>query len=1411
MKTSSRLTLIGGVSVLALSAGLAGAARAQSTAIIDIDFTVPAGTSILTMTADVDTPVLIIDKQSVLDGSDVDDLTDDTDIFNFAIVGDNVVADEPSNLVFSEARANLSDSSIGLSSVSGAMIEVGQEVLRNDALTTSASAITNDTLLVMALLGAGQNVTGTVNTNQVTAEASFNAAFGTIETTIPANLDDASPQGRYNSDLLAPIFSASIFPTEVDQRANYNITTVQVASGYANGNAADDLTTSSVDDTTILLARSTFVDGSTVSGGFAVNGNVVSGQTNGNAADSSIILRSGEANTFGGTAYVSATQVSRDTVTAGIAAISASNEDTNIVAAFAAILVGPPFLVTAEDLDVSVAGNRVTSNASINSAINLLAFDGDLNLAGASPDTGISTGSGGSLGDGNSVVRSDYGVVNNQTSGNAPLVQRSRSFTEDALILFTIEDIDLDSHIAVDGNTIGASASGNLGTNIIRNHDDADDGIPDLDLANATASVLGTFASANRQFIISYGVSAQVFESTIAAGVGTENDGATPFGGISGDSSLSVDGNLFSASATANGATASVDIAGSSIVSESDADDLGARIVSERNSGSPQNVQQTNGGVNLSNWQFADNFGNGFVADTIARLEGNSVQVLINYDDGTVGTEDSPLPEVADATISASGNGFVAAATMSGYNGTASLESATSIEASIAALSFQSNGVALGDGRHVVSSEIVDGVDLDSGISAILGLTLTAENVTLRLDGNSVLSLANGNDSAQALTASAGTTITTEAGLLGSGRNAEVRDDVTAVLAETVLTTIDAAGGLLAVSDQTLRHAEVESSIDDFAIELILADPGGADAATLSNAVLSMADNRLVSQALGNTATNAIDLQAGTAINATAGQETGAIAGIASSQSTPQLTEVSPAGFFEADLLNNEVVVEVLAGGTSDPVAVTNTTVNVGDGGDADSLGNVLQAVAFANRVDNTITTSSLTLDTNNATGSLATAENVGAEDYRIGAEDASLYILNRQRNEGLETAVEPGPRVEAFAESNIIIVNFDGGTGVVDSTVAIGALGTPTTASQPNIIQATAAANVATNAIAVNPGETVGASVTADASAIVNSRQGNSGNVGADNEDSVIEANLLGAEDAAHSNVTLNVDGNVIGSSATGNSATNAILAQAGTTLNGTNGGGLGGAFIGAAADDPGGTIASIHSETGSFDTNSDAFVNGNLAVLNTQRNYGVGDFFGPSLINAETENAEFTLNVVGSDVTTTNAKLSLSGNNALSQAAANVATNSISTVAATGSPDFISALNNQAAASTQVTSAVTDTSVALNVDGDFDGGSVAVNSNSVVASADLNSASNSLTSVSGVGGLPSATIVNHQVSTDSSASSSVTGTTISSTNGIFGGSVSNATVSVSGNQVGTSTTINNATNTIGAPGQTFTRTSSF
>jgi hypothetical protein len=381
-----------------------------------------------------------------------------------------------------------------------------------------------------------------------------------------------------------------------------------------------------------------------------------------------------------------------------------------------------------------------------------------------------------------------------------------------------------------------------------------------------------------------------------------------------------------------------------------------------------------------------------------------------------------------------------------------------------------------------------------------------------------------------------------------------------------------------------------------------------------------------------------------------------------------------------------------------------------------------------------------------------------------------------------------------------------------VTATLNGGTLGTDTVvlSLSDNAMQGIAAGNVAGNTISINPDTTLG---TADAAAGILNRQGNSGNIGADVEDNVIEATLTGAVGADHVDVTLNVNGNVISGSATGSSAMNSIVAS-GNTLNGGIDPAVGSVYIGPSAGAPADQVGSVLTDTGTLDSNPDAFVNGNLAILNTQRNYGLpGDGPTPNLINSEVENSTISLDIVGDlTTTTTNSVLSLSGNQVTSQAGANQATNSIAMTAPTGLPTYASVLNNQGVEQTQVGSLATDTEITLNFDGGFDSGTTAVNGNTVLASSSLNSATNTVTAQTTVGSLPGATIVNYQTSTDSSASATNSGTVIThSSSGVTGGAFTGSTATVSGNQIGSSATINNSTNTIGSPGQTFTRTSSF
>lgn len=1378
MKTSSRL--FDAMAFLALSAGLALPAAADTTANVDLDNNNAPATIFTSLSASATTAApTIADLQEILGAGIGITTVDNSNVINFAVVGNNATENLSGTDIFTRTRGNDADNPLGVSGIDGAIILQGQQTVPNGANVTALAATTNDNLILNLLFGTGQNVTASVTDSVVEAVVSFNTSFSTIETTIPANLADGT-QGSYHTDLtIGGADTANFFPTDVDQTANYNVTTVQVNFGFANGNAAS-LTTASVTETTILLARSfPPLAGQVVSGNFGVDSNAVRSATLGNASDNSIFLHSGDASAFGGTAFVSATQSSNDfTPAAGqFPAISASTEDTNIVAAFATVFVGPPLFLSADGLVASVDGNTVTSSAIINSARNELAFDGNLALAGGDSTTLFDTGFGDApAGAANLDVTADFGVVSNQTAANGAALQRSQSVTEDTLIALLIEDVDGDSTLSFSGNAVAASAGGQDATNIIRNNNNIGD--PDDLVAEGSVAIVGSFAVGNRQYMVNEAITALVTENQLSVEVGTEDDGSDPFGGLVG-STLTVRGNAFNASASGNAATAQVDLSGLSI--DITGDQTGAVINSENfgTATTPRSAQNSDGGVNIANWQSIEAAVSGANFLVGAEVANSDILVLVNFDQGSVGNEESP--EVADAVISVDGNAVIASAALNSYDATANVAAATSLTGSVAALSHQSTHPAPN------TPHAVDATVFDSEVSTLIGVNDAASDVAVTTDGNDVLALANGNESVQAIAATAGTSLSADANDNGGGANA-IFTDISTAADEAIRTDIEAYAAYLAVSDQALRATQVDSRVEDFEVNLVLASSDSdADPATLSDSRLSLSGNDLIAQTLGNSATNNVALDAGTTIFGHVGiPNVGPTAGIVSSQTAVQEAARADSAY-EGEVLGNTINASILE--TGDSLGIDDTTLAVD--------GNRIQALTFANNVGNDITLSgnSFVVD------SLQTARaavDPGTFDLTMFVDGSAAYILNRQRNEGLDETVA-GPTAESFASQNSVLANVDGGVNGVDSGTA---------SLSGNAIQATAAGTGASNTI------TLEFQTTAATGAAILNRQGNSGNINGDNEDSLIEANALGDDGAIHDNLTVNVDANAITSSATGNSASNLVQAAAGELVgvgNNAAGSPLSGAYIGPSPLPSTTLIGYVRTDGATLDANANAVANGNLVVLNTQRNFGIDNDGGESLINSETENAEILLGVDNADLATTNSTLALSANQVRSTANANFAVNTVSTTTSSGGPDLTTVLNDQGVQNTNVTSAATDTTVALNVDGDFDGGTIGVNGNQVIASGNLNSSTNTILAQSTVGDLPGATIINHQSSAGSSVSANNSGTTISTTTGAFGGVLSNSTVTLSGNQIGSSATINNVTNKISAPGQVFTRTSSF
>lgn len=127
------------------------------------------------------------------------------------------------------------------------------------------------------------------------------------------------------------------------------------------------------------------------------------------------------------------------------------------------------------------------------------------------------------------------------------------------------------------------------------------------------------------------------------------------------------------------------------------------------------------------------------------------------------------------------------------------------------------------------------------------------------------------------------------------------------------------------------------------------------------------------------------------------------------------------------------------------------------------------------------------------------------------------------------------------------------------------------------------------------------------------------------------------------------------------------------------------------------------------------------------------------------------------------------------------------------------------------QIAAATSNATIALNASGQATAGTFSFSGNGISANASANLAANSITTSGGTGGLPSATLVSVQHATGAAVSASVTDSSITASLGGGANSLVGGGASFSGNVIGATASINSSSSVIGAPGQTFTRTSSF
>lgn len=386
----------------------------------------------------------------------------------------------------------------------------------------------------------------------------------------------------------------------------------------------------------------------------------------------------------------------------------------------------------------------------------------------------------------------------------------------------------------------------------------------------------------------------------------------------------------------------------------------------------------------------------------------------------------------------------------------------------------------------------------------------------------------------------------------------------------------------------------------------------------------------------------------------------------------------------------------------------------------------------------------------------------------------ADLSLMNAQGNQGTVLSSEmTGGLVGAF----------------VDNTLQTGAV-----SLAGNGLSATASGNVAGNRISAT-----GTSISANAAAS-NAQTNSATSILAANNASEVSANIgMGYLNASG---TVSVASNAISSSASGNLA-DTHVALAATHL------ATGGRPSGASSDTWGFPLVSA---------------TGDAVAVNMQGNYG-------GTISAETTGANIAARFgdalfgEGEVTSVSAANVSVNGNAIRSQALGNDAATSVTLAGATG--NSTAALGNSQFNDTAIQAAVSDSSVSVLV-GSVNGSNLAVNGNTLAATARANSADNRITaqfetlqapvatyipafSINGNTGVSVAaaqTIVSAQHNSGAVAATNLSEGPMAAVNvgyGNYGASIQGSSVTVQGNTVAASATANQAANAIGLTVGTF------
>jgi hypothetical protein len=914
----------------------------------------------------------------------------------------------------------------------------------------------------------------------------------------------------------------------------------------------------------------------TITAGAEVDGNTVASNAQGNSSNSLIGIEAGGAPTFVGTAVVTNGQINVGISPLLSSSITALTEGTDITATIEGDDIGDVNQLLGS---LSVDGNTISASASGNEALGAAAGEAGNRILLAD---GVSFLGAEADDEPGVLIEYDSGAQTAEASADL-IILSSQGNTGQAIgneleVTAVVADSNVEVNVqAIDAGSV--SVSENESTAFARGNVASSA----LETGGSAASFTGSAAVASQQTNYRVEVSATNVDADIEANVAYDDQDTLP------ESTVTLDGNTIGATAYGNQVSQVISLEPTGL-------DLTSEIVNTTGGTAPDGNLLVAGGLTITNVQ------SNYRSSVVATEGGDRTDPLYDPDDdGYIGVT-SGATQLVDSDLSVTDNTQEAVAAGSTASNSLTL-TATTLEggAGIGSLQILSDPVGNNPASVVTATS--------SGLTSIEALD--PQSAALELTGNTQWSIAYGGSVSNTLAI--------------TGVTAELEDDDDSPESsvhydDTLEFVLD--GGLPGSQPEVqAAYAILNIQSTDAAVSAItLASDGQAflidiDEGDLEDGSEAVNEsNTFAAAAYGNESASSASLDIGT-LNA--GDEYASVLNVTNVQS---LTAVS----------------EVYAEASGGPVVLTEIAESVEDSSVSTSL-NKVQALAFGNLTDNSVSATGTNIDTEYDTSGFGDFRGQASVIDNEANTDASFGLNNVQAVAGAITATTLSTPVDDEPVVAIRIVTAIGASDDFDSDVEQSSV-----VSDGNTISAGATGNRADNSVTVGGGDGDEVTALASTSALTNfqiSEAQIAALIGIEGDDAPNEGGVFVEIGDDIIDSTVSVSDNLISGSVAGNSATNAVSAS------GTN-----------VAD------GSDHFATWAIIDGDDTTAWGDHQLANVQVVLGLDDdgfdlssqVYGTFAIDLTSENLGTTTTVEASN-------LRIDGNTQSSRAVANTAENSV------------------------------------------------------------------------------------------------------------------------------------------------------